>query len=145
MLPPGEPENHARRCSGTGLSWGGCDGGGGLPPGGEEEPGDCSRALAHLQWSFGQAYNGQFARGVLVLLGSLLGLFVLIVPGVAIWIWGVYDAYRTAKGMNEGLIPYRETSPLMIVAFVVVWAATIVLLSAASAMLLAALALRGML
>ncbi|MGI5938190.1 hypothetical protein [Methanoculleus thermophilus] len=93
----------------------------------------------------GQAYNGQFARGVLVLLGSLLGLFVLIVPGVAIWIWGVYDAYRTAKGMNEGLIPYRETSPLMIVAFVVVWAATIVLLSAASAMLLAALALRGML
>jgi hypothetical protein len=33
----------------------------------------------------------------------------------------------------------------MIVAFVVVWAATIVLLSAASAMLLAALALRGML
>ena len=92
----------------------------------------------------GQAYNGQFARGVLVLLGSLLGLFVLIVPGVAIWIWGVYDAYRTAKGMNEGLIPYRETSPLMIVAFVVVWAATIVLLSAASAMLLVMLGQQGM-
>ena len=92
----------------------------------------------------GQAYNGQFVRGVLVLLGSLLGLFLLIVPGVAVWLWGVYDAYRTAKGMNEGLVPYRETSPLMIVAFVVVWAVTIFLLSAASAMPLVMLGQQGM-
>ncbi|MDV2480721.1 hypothetical protein F8E02_01610 [Methanoculleus sp. Wushi-C6] len=92
----------------------------------------------------GQAYNGQFVRGVLVLLGSLLGLFVLIVPGVAIWLWGVYDAWATARRMNEGLVPYRETSALMIVAFVVVWAVTIFLLSAASAMLLVAMGLEGM-
>jgi TM2 domain-containing membrane protein YozV len=92
----------------------------------------------------GQAYNGQFVRGVLVLLGSLLGLFLLIVPGVAVWLWGVYDAYRTAKGMNEGLVPYRETSPLMIVAFLVIWAVTIFLLSAASAMLLVMLGQQGM-
>ncbi|MFA7562885.1 MAG: hypothetical protein WCY70_05545, partial [Methanoculleus sp.] len=93
----------------------------------------------------GQAYNGQFMRGVMVLLGSLFGLFLLIVPGVAIWAWGVYDAYRTAKGMNEGFIPYRETSPLMIIGFVVVWAVTIFLLSMASAMLLVAMGLQGML
>ena len=101
--------------------------------------------LSLLFNGLGQAYNGQFARGILVLLGSLLGLFILIVPGVAIWAWGVYDAYRTAKGMNEGLVPYRETSPLAIVAFVVVWAVTIFLLSAASAMLLVAMGMQGML
>ncbi|HOI12481.1 MAG TPA: hypothetical protein PLG75_01405 [Methanoculleus sp.] len=101
--------------------------------------------LSLLFNGLGQAYNGQFARGVLVLLGSLLGLFLLIVPGVAIWVWGVYDAYRTAKGMNEGLIPYRETSALAIVAFVVVWAVTIFSLSAASAMLLVAMGQQGML
>ncbi|WP_301676064.1 hypothetical protein [Methanoculleus methanifontis] len=54
--------------------------------------------LSLLFNGLGQAYNGQFARGVLVLLGSLLSLFLMIVPGVAIWAWGGYDAYRTAKG-----------------------------------------------
>ncbi|ABN58021.1 MULTISPECIES: hypothetical protein [Methanoculleus] len=101
--------------------------------------------LSLLFNGLGQAYNGQFARGVLVLLGSLLGLFVMIVPGVAIWAWGVYDAYRTAKGMNEGLLPYRETSALAVVAFVAVWAVTIFSLSAASAMLLVLLGQQGML
>ncbi len=101
-------------------------------------------ALSLLFNGLGQAYNGQFLRGVAVLLGSLLGLFLLIVPGVAVWLWGGYDAYRTAKGMNEGLVPYRETSPLMIVAFLVVWAVTIFSLSAASAMLLVMLGQQGM-
>ncbi|MDK2890699.1 MAG: hypothetical protein PWR21_1331 [Methanoculleus sp.] len=101
--------------------------------------------LSLLFNGLGQAYNGQFARGVLVLLGSLLGLFVMIVPGVAVWLWGGYDAYRTAKGMNEGLVPYRETSPLAIVAFVAVWGVTIFSLSAASAMLLVAMGQQGML
>jgi len=101
--------------------------------------------LSFLFNGLGQAYNGQFMRGVLVLFGSLFGLFLLIVPGVAIWAWGVYDAYRTAKGMNEGLIPYQETSALTIVGFVVVWAVTIFLLSAASAMLLVVMGMQGML
>ncbi|MCT8337001.1 hypothetical protein FKB36_05695 [Methanoculleus sp. Afa-1] len=101
--------------------------------------------LSLLFNGLGQAYNGQFMRGVLVLFGSLFGLFLLIVPGVAIWAWGVYDAWATARRMNEGLVPYRETSPLAIVGFVVVWAVTIFLLSAASAMLLVTMGMQGML
>ncbi len=99
--------------------------------------------LSLLFNGLGQAYNGQFIRGVLVLLGSLFGLFLMIVPGVAVWVWGGYDAYRTAKGMNEGLVPYRETSALAIVAFMVVWAATIFSLSAAATMMLVALGQQG--
>ncbi|NLA99604.1 MAG: hypothetical protein GX837_01340 [Methanomicrobiales archaeon] len=101
--------------------------------------------LSFLFNGLGQAYNGQFIRGVMVLLGSFFGLFLLIVPGVAIWAWGIYDAWATARQMNEGLIPYQETSPLMIVGFVVVWAVTIFLLSAASAMLLVVMGMQGML
>lgn len=100
--------------------------------------------LSLLFNGLGQAYNGQFVKGVLVLLGSLLGLFLLIVPGVAVWLWGGYDAWATARRMNEGLVPYRETSALAIIGFLVVWAATIFLLSAASAMLLVAMGLQGM-
>jgi TM2 domain-containing membrane protein YozV len=40
--------------------------------------------LSLLFNGLGQVYNGQFVRGVAVLLGSLLGLFLLIVPGVAV-------------------------------------------------------------
>ncbi|WP_292394945.1 hypothetical protein [Methanoculleus sp. UBA303] len=54
-----------------------------------------------------------------MLLGSPLGLFIMIVPGVAIWFWGGYDARTTARRMNEGLVPYRETSLLAIVAFLI--------------------------
>jgi TM2 domain-containing membrane protein YozV len=100
--------------------------------------------LSLLFNGLGQAYNGQFTRGVLVLLASLLGLFLMIVPGVAVWLWGGYDAYRTAKGMNEGLVPYRETSAPMIIAFLVVWAVVIFSLSAAATMLLVAMGLQGM-
>lgn len=100
--------------------------------------------LSLLFNGLGQAYNGQFGKGVLVLLASLLGLFVLIVPGVAVWLWGGYDAYRTAKGMNEGTVPYRETSMPTIIAFVIVWAVVIFGLSAAAAMLLVAMGLQGM-
>jgi hypothetical protein len=46
--------------------------------------------------------------------------------------------------MNEGLLPYRETSPLMIVAFLVVWVVVIFSLSAASAALLVMLGQQGM-
>jgi len=102
-------------------------------------------ALSLLFNGLGQAYNGQFAKGILVLLGSLFGLFIMILPGVAIWLWGAYDAYRTAKGMNEGDIPYRETGALKIVAFLVVWAVTIISLSAAAMMLLIAIGLEWML
>ena len=101
--------------------------------------------LSLLFNGLGQAYNGQFMRGVLVLLGSLFGLFLMIIPGVAIWLWGGYDAYRTAKGMNEGLVPYRETGPLAIIGFIIVWAVTIFSLSAAATMMLVVLGQQGML
>ncbi|MDN7024856.1 hypothetical protein FGU65_08145 [Methanoculleus sp. FWC-SCC1] len=100
--------------------------------------------LSLLFNGLGQAYNGQFGKGVLVLLGSLLGLFVLIVPGVVVWLWGGYDAYRTAKGMNEGTVPYRATSMLTIIVFVIVWAVVIFGFSAAAAMMLVAMGLQGM-
>lgn len=66
----------------------------------------------------GQVYNGQFAKGVLILGGALLGSF-LIIPGILIWLYGLYDAYRTAKKMNAGSIPFVAHNWGHIIVFVV--------------------------
>ena len=66
----------------------------------------------------GQVYNGQFVKGVLILGGALLGSF-LIIPGILIWLYGVYDAYRTAKKMNAGELPFVAHNWAHIVGFIV--------------------------
>jgi TM2 domain-containing membrane protein YozV len=54
--------------------------------------------LSLLICGVGQMYNGQVAKGVLMLLGSLLAWLILL--GWVIWIWSMVDAYQTAKQMN---------------------------------------------
>ncbi|MDT8357379.1 MAG: hypothetical protein RQ758_02620 [Methanomicrobiaceae archaeon] len=66
----------------------------------------------------GQVYNGQFAKGVLILAGALLGSF-LIIPGILIWLYGVYDAYRTAAKMNNGRIPFAAHNWGHIIVFII--------------------------
>ena len=46
----------------------------------------------------GQMYNGQVAKGILMLLGTIALWFVLL--GWTVWIWSMVDAYSTAKKLN---------------------------------------------
>jgi len=69
----------------------------------------------------GQVYNGDVGRGFLILLGTIVGLIFFVIPGLAVFIYGIYDAYATAKRMNAGEIPYREANALHMVLFVVLW------------------------
>jgi TM2 domain-containing membrane protein YozV len=66
----------------------------------------------------GQVYNGQFAKGALILCGALLGSF-LVIPGILIWLYSVYDAYRTSKRMNAGEIPFVAYNWGAIIGFIV--------------------------
>ncbi len=54
--------------------------------------------LSLLICGIGQMYNGQVAKGFLMLIGSALLWLVLL--GWVIWIWSMIDAYQTAKGIN---------------------------------------------
>lgn len=54
--------------------------------------------LSLLICGVGQMYNGQVAKGVLMLLGCIVLWFVLL--GWIIWIWSMIDAYQTAKKMT---------------------------------------------
>lgn len=65
--------------------------------------------LSFLIIGLGQIYNGEIAKGLILLIVSYLciALAFLIVPlivGIILWIYAIYDAYDTAKKINEGLI-----------------------------------------
>ncbi len=73
-------------------------------------------ALLSIIPGLGQVYNGQLGKGVLFLIVTILG-FILIIPGVIVWIYGIYDAFKTAKQMNYGDIPFQELKTKNILVF----------------------------
>ena len=63
--------------------------------------------LSVLLPGLGQIYNGQIGKGILfMVLLVVFALMVFIIIGIplliAFWIYNIYDAYDTAKKINEG-------------------------------------------
>ena len=40
----------------------------------------------------GQIYKGEVGRGFLTILAWIVGLFLLVIPGLVVWVWAVLDA-----------------------------------------------------
>jgi len=62
--------------------------------------------LSFLWCGLGQIYNGEIAKGVLFMILYVISfLLIFVVIGVfttlALWIWGMVDAYRTAERLNQ--------------------------------------------
>jgi len=69
----------------------------------------------------GQVYNGEgFVKGLLYFIGALIGYIVLFLPGLVIWLYGIYNAYSVAKKINEGLIPYKETTTMNLAIYIII-------------------------
>jgi TM2 domain-containing membrane protein YozV len=99
--------------------------------------GFCSSFLPGL----GQVYNGETAKGFVLFFLTLIGLFVFLIPGLLVWLYAMYDAYAVAGKMNTGEIPFRETSTMHMVIFIIVAVlAIIVALLIIVAMVMASLA-----
>ena len=77
--------------------------------------GFCSTCLPGL----GQVYNGETGKGFAIFLFTIIGLVLFIVPGLIIWLYGMYDAYNVSGKMNTGEVPFRETRMLHMVLFIV--------------------------
>lgn len=55
----------------------------------------------------GQMYNGdKLSKGLLFFFGFAIGSLLWFVPGILIWIFGMYDAYRKADMMQKGEVNY---------------------------------------
>lgn len=64
-------------------------------------------AILSFFWTgVGQIYNGQIVKGIILILVQLVNsalMFILIgfITYPIVWIWGMYDAYKTAERMNR--------------------------------------------
>ena len=86
--------------------------------------GACSGLLPGL----GQVYNGELGKGIAIFFGTIVGTFVLLIPGLIFWAYGLQNAYSTAGKMNSGQIPYRPAKPLHIVLFLILAAIVLVVI-----------------
>ncbi|WP_250986340.1 hypothetical protein [Methanoculleus oceani] len=102
------------------------------PVTGESKNPGFSALLSLVFVGLGQAYNGQFLRGVLILVGTLLWGIYFAPAGAAVWLYGACDAYATARRMNGGTVPYRESSIAAVLLFLAVWLIGLLLLPAVS-------------
>jgi TM2 domain-containing membrane protein YozV len=85
-------------------------------------------AIASLLFSgLGQVYNGSLGKGLLIFFGTLIGSMFFLIPGLIVLVYGIYDAYTTAKKMNEGQIPFVPHNTTHIIAFVVIGFVVIVI------------------
>lgn len=75
--------------------------------------------LSFVISGLGQVYNGHTLKGVALFLGTLVGIIIFVIPGLLIWIIGIFDAYRSARMMNAGTIPYKATDTSTMIGFVV--------------------------
>jgi len=67
----------------------------------------------------GQIYNGEDKKGVALLFGTLIGALIFLIPGIVVWIYGMYDAYKTSEKMNSGEIPNRPTNTTTMILFAI--------------------------
>lgn len=50
----------------------------------------------------GQMLLGEVGRGILFMLGTVAGYALFVLPGLALHIWSIFDAYNLAKEKAEG-------------------------------------------
>ena len=73
----------------------------------------------------GQIYNGKTAKGFAIFFGSLIGSLIFYIPGLIVWIYGMFDAYSTANKMNKGEIPFVPYKKVYIIILIIIWLAIV--------------------
>jgi len=72
----------------------------------EKNPG-VAAVLSALWVGFGQIYNGEIVKGIILIVFYVISVllifvFIGIITTPILWIFGIYDAYNTAKKINTG-------------------------------------------
>ncbi|MEM2137713.1 MAG: hypothetical protein QW568_01360 [Candidatus Anstonellaceae archaeon] len=54
--------------------------------------------LSFVITGLGQVYCGKVKKGVVLFIAAVIGAFLFFIPGLLVWLFGIYDAYMTAQG-----------------------------------------------
>jgi TM2 domain. len=84
--------------------------------------------LSFFWTGLGQLYNGKFVKGIFFQLALVIGLCMLIAPGVFVWLLGLWDAYSDSEKMNRGEIPFDEPTFEAILGFIFFWVIVLIAL-----------------
>lgn len=60
--------------------------------------------LSFIIPGLGQLVKGHVGKGILIFFGFLIGLIILVLPGVIVWIYGIYDAYNSNEHEKKASI-----------------------------------------
>ncbi|MCL2549958.1 MAG: hypothetical protein FWE78_03360 [Methanimicrococcus sp.] len=75
-------------------------------------------AVLSFVWpGLGQLYNGKFGKGILFTACYWIGLCILFIPGLIVWIYAMWDAYKEAEKINNGDVPFKTPSFATVAAF----------------------------
>jgi TM2 domain-containing membrane protein YozV len=80
------------------------------PPENQKSP-ILAAVCSFLVPGLGQVYNGEgYGKGFMYYIGIYVGYLLLIIPGFAIWVYSIYNAYTTATKINTGEVVKPEPS-----------------------------------
>ena len=85
------------------------------PPVVYKNPG-LAAVLSFFFMGLGQIYNGQISKGILFIIAYTISLILIVVLiGIIttpiLFIYGMYDAYKSAENINRDLARMHQQSP----------------------------------
>ncbi|BAI61467.1 hypothetical protein MCP_1395 [Methanocella paludicola SANAE] len=87
------------------------------PPENQKSP-ILAAVCSFLVPGLGQIYNGEgYAKGFMYYAGIYIGYLLLIIPGFALWLYSIYNAYTTANKINTGEVVKPEPSLVSILIY----------------------------
>ncbi|MFB1082183.1 hypothetical protein [Jeotgalibacillus sp. JSM ZJ347] len=75
-------------------------------------------ALLSFFWTgLGQIYNGHIMKGILMIVIQVINalMFFIIIGFITypiVWVWGIYDAYKSAERINQQSTAVNQASSL---------------------------------
>jgi hypothetical protein len=81
-------------------------------PRGESRSPGIAGVLSLVCSGLGQLYNGETLKGVGLFIGFIIASAIFNILGFIVVGYAIYDAFTTAKKINEGLVPFSGKSVL---------------------------------
>ena len=101
-----------------------------MPRGDLRSPG-IAGVLSFLCCGLGQLYNGETLKGAGLFVGAIIASVIFNILGFIVVLYSIYDAFTTAKKINEGQVAFTGKSilfwPLIILYIIIIIVAVLFL------------------